>query len=209
MNTNLKIKVCGMKNMENIHAVLLLEPDYIGFIFYPKSVRFMDKALPKNLTFGNTKKTGVFVNENMETILKTANKYSLDAIQLHGNETPEMCEKIKTYKYQVIKVFSVDDDFNFNNCKAYNNVCDLFLFDTKGKLHGGNGVTFNWKKLEEYTLEKSFLLSGGISLEHTQELIKIKHKKLLGVDINSKFENNKGLKNIKQLNSFFYEVRNR
>jgi len=197
-----------MKDTDNIKALLDLEPDYIGFIFYTKSKRYMNNPNITDLDFKNSKKTGVFVNEKVSEILLIAQKYQLDVIQLHGSETPQICKEIRNNGYKVIKVFSVDNNFDFTTCKPYYDVSDWFLFDTKGELHGGNGIAFNWEKLNEYNIDKNFFLSGGISKEHIQKIKALDNPNLISIDINSQFENKNGLKNIQQLKTFFYEIRN-
>ena len=188
-----KIKICGMKYSENILEVSQLLPDYLGFIFYEKSSRFFDGEIPE--ISESVKKVGVFVNATLEEIKSKIKKYDLDLIQLHGNETPEFCSNLKQESIEIIKVFSVDDDFDFKILEAYENVCDYFLFDTKGKLHGGNGFTFNWQILEKYKSKKPLFLSGGIGIE---EIAKIKTLNLpiFAIDVNSKFEMEPGLKNV-------------
>ena len=192
-NVMTKIKICGMKYSENILEVSQLLPDYLGFIFYEKSSRFFDGEIPE--ISKSIKKVGVFVNATLEEIKSKIKKYDLDLIQLHGNETPEFCRNLKKESIEIIKVFSVDDDFDFQILEAYENVCDYFLFDTKGKLHGGNGFTFNWQILEKYKSKKPLFLSGGIGIE---EIAKIKTLNLpiFAIDVNSKFETEPGLKNI-------------
>ena len=193
LNVMTKIKICGMKYSENILEVSQLLPDYLGFIFYEKSSRFFDGEIPE--ISKSIKKVGVFVNATLEEIKSKIKKYDLDLIQLHGNETPEFCSNLKQESIEVIKVFSVDDDFDFQILEAYENVCDYFLFDTKGKLHGGNGFTFNWQILEKYKSTKPLFLSGGIGIE---EIAKIKTLNLpiFAIDVNSKFEMEPGLKNV-------------
>ena len=202
MKKDLSIKVCGMKYKDNIKDLLRLNPDFIGFIFYPKSTRYIGCKIPE-LDYKSTRKTGVFVNESIENVMEIANNNTLSFIQLHGYESPDYCKLLKDKGFQLIKAFSVDEHFDFEICKSYEKVCDLFLFDTKGTLPGGNGKRFNWKKLEEYTLEKAFLLSGGISLKQVDEIKHFKHPYLYGIDVNSGFEIEPALKNIKELELFF------
>lgn len=192
----MKLKICGMKYPENILEVGALLPDYMGFIFWERSARFFDGETP-NLP-DTIKKVGVFVNESVENIIEKINKYNLQAVQLHGKESVEFCQDLKNNidsKIEIIKVFSVGDDFDFDVLKPFENVCDYFLFDTKGKLPGGNGTTFDWKILEKYKSEKPFFLSGGIGIE---EIPAIKNLKLpiYAIDVNSRFEIEPGLKNI-------------
>jgi phosphoribosylanthranilate isomerase len=204
----MKIKVCGLKNPENIKAVAALNPDYMGFIFYGPSPRFAD-----NLEFEVTNnipdkiiKTGVFVNESAENIERLINKYSFKAIQLHGNESPEFCLSFKN-KVKVIKAFGVDENFNFDQLDEYIDKVDFFLFDTKTSIHGGSGKTFDWAVLEEYKLNIPFFLSGGLSPDNIEEVININHPMFYGVDLNSKFEIAPGLKDIEQLEKAFDSVK--
>ncbi len=203
---NLKIKVCGMKYPENMKELLNLQPDYMGFIFYSQSQRYFTGKLPE-ICFDKTKKTGVFVNADLDKILEIARRYKLDVIQLHGSESPVFCNEIRKQGYEVIKAFAVDNDFNFSRCSFYTEYVDLFLFDAKGKLPGGNGVVFNWDKLQEYYLDKPFLLSGGIGMNALEAIQKFSHPQLYGVDVNSGFELEPGLKNIDELRVFIEKIK--
>jgi len=188
-----------MKYPENILEVGSLLPDYMGFIFWEKSARYFDgiiPTLPKSI-----KKVGVFVNETSEEILKKIENHNLQAVQLHGNESVEFCVDLKNKidnAIEIIKVFSVNDDFDFEVLKSFENVCDYFLFDTKGKLPGGNGIAFDWKVLEKYPSTKPFFLSGGIGIDEMDAVNEILKTNLptYAIDINSKFEIEPGLKNI-------------
>jgi phosphoribosylanthranilate isomerase len=195
----MKIKICGMKYPENILEVSQLLPDFLGFIFWKKSSRYFDGEIPK--INKSIKKVGVFVDATLEEITFRIKKYDLDIIQLHGNENPEFCKKLKKLTIEIIKVFSVNDDFNFSELEPFENVCDYFLFDTKGKLPGGNGITFNWQILEKYKSQKPFFLSGGIGIEEIEN-IKELNLPIYAIDVNSKFEIEAGLKNIELLKSF-------
>lgn len=192
-----------MKYPENILEVGALLPDYMGFIFWEKSARYFDGIipdLPKSI-----KKVGVFVNESSSLILEKVEKYNLQAIQLHGHESVEFCldlkneiKNLKQVQIEIIKVFSVADDFDFEVLKPFETVCDYFLFDTKGKLPGGNGTTFDWKVLEKYPSNKPFFLSGGIGIAEMGAVNEISKTNLplYAIDVNSKFEIEPGLKNI-------------
>jgi phosphoribosylanthranilate isomerase len=195
----MKLKICGMKYPENILEVSQLLPDYLGFIFWEKSSRYFDEEIPKIPI--SIKKVGVFVEATSEEIISKIKKYNLNAIQLHGNENSEFCKKLKQKNIEIIKVFSVNDDFNFSSLEPFENACDYFLFDTKGKLPGGNGITFNWQILQHYKLTKPFFLSGGIGLEEIEN-IKNLNLPIYAIDVNSKFEIEAGLKNIELLKSF-------
>jgi len=205
----MKIKICGMKYRDNIEKVAALQPDYLGFIFYKKSKRNFDGVIPN---IPNTiKKTGVFVNESLDFILKKVKKYNLTAIQLHGNESPELCKELKSNEnVEIIKVFSVGEKFDFETIEKYEEVCDYFLFDTKGEEKGGNGVLFNWKLLNNYSSEKPYFLSGGIGLDDVQDIHEFfktdASKFCIALDLNSKFEVKPGLKNINKLESFIKKI---
>jgi len=195
----MKLKICGMKYPDNILEVGSLLPDYMGFIFWEKSARYFDgdmPDLPKSI-----RKVGVFVNESIPVILEKIAKYDLQAVQLHGQESVAFCQDLKSKiddTIEIIKVFSVDDTFDFAILEAFEMVCDYFLFDTKGKLPGGNGTIFDWKVLANYPSTKPFFLSGGIGLEEMKDINEILKTNLpiYAIDVNSKFEIQPGLKNI-------------
>jgi len=208
MKNKLKIKVCGMREPENIKDLISLQPDFIGFIFYDKSKRFVGEKIP-DVNYGVVRKTGVFVNQNLPIVLRTAALNKLDTIQLHGQESPEYCEAVQNEGFEVIKAFSVDKDFDFRICNLYETSADLFLFDTKGLLPGGNGETFDWNILSNYNLNIPFLLSGGIGLDQLESLKNFYHPQLYGVDVNSGFETKPAYKNIDNLKTFFNELRSR
>ena len=198
-----RIKICGMKFPENILEVGVLLPDFIGFIFWEKSSRFFDGEMPRLPK--SIKKVGVFVNESLEIVVTKIKKYKLDCIQLHGEESVEFCQNLKETPIEIIKVFSIKDNFNFEVLKEFESVCDYFLFDTKGELPGGNGTTFDWNLLKKYPSNKPFFLSGGIGIEEIK-LLKIINLPVYGIDVNSKFETEPGLKNIKLLKSFQSQI---
>lgn len=199
------LKICGMKH--NITEVAELQPDYLGFIFYDKSPRFFDAEEIPQLPEG-IKKVGVFVDEKISKVIELTEKYSLDIIQLHGNESKEYVLDLQWYlvfsKTLVWKVFSIDDNFDFNQLSIFENKVDKFLFDTKGKTKGGNGFAFNWEILKNYTLKKPFILSGGIGLDQVDSLKELLKTDLpiYGIDVNSKFEIEPGLKNVAALKKF-------
>jgi phosphoribosylanthranilate isomerase len=161
---DIAIKICGMRDAENIAAVASLLPQYLGFIFYSKSPRFVGESfdIPSNLP-SSIKSVGVFVNESNAVMITKSKALNLDLIQLHGNESPAQCDELKATGLGVIKVFSIDDNFNFDLTAPYREAVDYFLFDTKGKFYGGNAKTFNWNILAKYNQEVPFFLSGGLS----------------------------------------------
>ena len=198
--TGLKLKICGMKQPSNLQAIAALQPDYLGFIFYPKSKRFMaDTLSPEQLASlpSAIKKTGVFVNADAAYILEQAKAYGLDVLQLHGDESPEECAALQGKGYQLVKAFGLESGFDFSKLQAYAAVTDYYLFDTKGPAYGGNGIVFDWSVLDRYDQHKPFFLSGGIGLEELNELEKLKDmSQLHALDVNSRFELEPGLKDV-------------
>ncbi|MBU2526775.1 MAG: phosphoribosylanthranilate isomerase [Bacteroidetes bacterium] len=202
----MKLKICGLKFSENIQAVAGLAPDYMGFIFWEQSPRFFTgniPELPKNI-----RKTGVFVDAPIDDVREKIEKHQLQAVQLHGKETPEYCRQLATLKVEIIKVFSIGATFDFYQLEAYEEVCDFYLFDTKGKLPGGNGYVFDWEVLKKYNSPKPFFLSGGIGLDEVEQVKKIREADLpvYAIDVNSKFETEPGLKSIEKLHIFKKEL---
>ena len=207
----MKLKICGMKYQDNMTKVAALQPDYLGFIFYDKSARNFDTIIPK--ISGAIKKTGVFVNEDLQVVIEKIKTFDLQAVQLHGEETPEYCDDLKnrhaelvSASLEIIKVFSIKNEFNFEVLKPYESVCDYFLFDTKGKHPGGNGYTFDWNVLNTYPSTKPFFLSGGIGFDEVEAVKEFQKstasKYCFALDVNSKFEIEPGLKDIELLKTF-------
>jgi phosphoribosylanthranilate isomerase len=198
----MKLKICGMKYAQNITEVSQLLPDYLGFIFWEKSSRYFDGIIP--IIPQSIQKVGVFVDATLEAIISKIEKYDLNAIQLHGNESDAFCLELKSQisnHIQIIKVFSIGENFNFESLEPYEKACDYYLFDTKGKLPGGNGTTFDWEILENYNSKKPFFLSGGIGIDELEKL-KTLNLPIYAIDVNSKFEIEPGLKNKIVLTSF-------
>jgi len=200
----MKLKICGMKYRENIQSVAALQPDYLGFIFYEKSKRNFEgdiPELPKNI-----KKVGVFVEATFNFITDKIERYNLQTIQLHGEETPEFCQQFYNKNVEVVKVFSIGNQFDFNILQKYESVVDYFLFDTKGTQKGGNGIAFDWKLLNDYPSQKPYFLSGGIGLNSVDDIKLFKQnpasKYCYALDINSRFEDAPGKKNIEKLKAF-------
>lgn len=197
----MKIKVCGLNNVENIKKIIDCRPDYVGIIFYEKSARYagnVDDEFIKS-KFETVIKTGVFVNEKNEVIKSKIKEYNLSAVQLHGEETTDQCQELKATGIEVIKAFSIENNFNFDVCKRYEKHCDKFLFDTKCKGYGGSGQKFNHEILKNYQLQTPFLISGGISLEDISSIMKLNLKQLTGIDLNSKFEITPGIKDVEKI----------
>ena len=191
-----------MREPDNIAALSALQPDYMGFIFWALSSRYVNETTP--VLDKSIKKTGVFVDASVDYIQSSISAHQLQAVQLHGEETPGYCQLVQGFGVEVIKAFSVKDAFDFSILEAYENSCDFFLFDTKGALPGGNGYTFDWSLLKEYPSQKPFFLSGGIGLENTQEIKELLNTDLplYAIDVNSKFELAPGLKKIKDITQF-------
>ena len=185
----MKFKICGMREKENIRLIASQQPDYMGFIFYAASPRFVgnDFVVPDDLP-STVVPVGVFVNEEVSVIESTARRAGFKTVQLHGSETPDQCLALKEKGYTVIKVFSVDDAFDFAVTEPYKSVADYFLFDTKGKYHGGNAKTFDWKILERYDQQVPFFLSGGLSPENIAQIHTLKAMNLYALDANSGVE---------------------
>jgi phosphoribosylanthranilate isomerase len=193
----MKLKVCGLKDPKNIIEVAELKPEFMGFIFYSHSKRFVGEYFEIPLIPSEIKKVGVFVNSKSDYIIEKIDKYKLDLIQLHGDESPEYCAQFN-HSTPVIKAFGLDEGFDFEILEAYDNCCTYFLFDTKTKEYGGSGKQFDWKIIEKYDNKKPFFLSGGIGLEEIKKIANCKLQIDI-IDVNSKFETNTGLKNISEL----------
>lgn len=197
MNANFQIKVCGMRDPVNVQEVLQLTPDYVGLIFYPASPRYVGEVDPTLLSLRpETQRVGVFVNESIENILKQADRFDLDVIQLHGQETPTLCLAIKEAGFRVWKAFGIDSTFNWTQLHPYQDLIEAFLFDTKSPKHGGTGQSFDWQLLQNYPFQVPYYLSGGLNPENLKEACKIKDTRCLGLDLNSGFEVSPGLKSI-------------
>jgi len=194
---NLKLKICGMKEPDNIRQVLKYNPDYLGFIFHPGSPRYAGRDIEKlsavNIS-ASIQKVGVFVNENPDVIKQIDSKMPLDLVQLHGNEPVTACIEFKRSGFKVIKVFSIGEDFDLTVMEPYIDHVDYFLFDTKGKYYGGNSIPFDWGIIEKYPFRIPFFLGGGIGIENIDLVPKIKNPSLYALDANSMLEVSPGLK---------------
>jgi phosphoribosylanthranilate isomerase len=203
MNCEL-VKVCGMRDAENIREVEALGIDMMGFIFYPKSSRYVSERpvyLPQKC-----KRVGVFVDEDIENIIKIADDYALDFIQLHGHESAEYIRalrfQVSGFRFQVIKAFNIATKEDLDATAPYEGLVDYFLFDTKGPSVGGNGEKFDWSMLKDYTGFTPFLLSGGIGPDDAERVKAFHHHKCIGIDLNSRFEIEPGIKDITKLKTF-------
>ncbi len=208
----MKIKVCGMKDAVNIEAISQLDVDYLGFIFYKASPRYAETPvhLPETL-----RKVGVFVNESEELILEKVKQFDLDVIQFHGHETPEFCEGISEAlakngypKVELWKVFSIKTPEDFEGMEAYSFYVHKYLLDTKGQYRGGNGQKFDWQMLYKRDFSKPVMLSGGIGPEDAEAVVKLYQDGIIeGVDVNSGFEDEPGLKNKIAIKKFIKTIR--
>ena len=196
------IKVCGMRDAENIREVEALGIDLMGFIFWPKSSRYVSER-PAYLPT-KCKRVGVFVDEDVNTIKKLANDYALDYIQLHGSESPGYVQQL--HDWQVIKAISVSSRDDIATFKDYEGLVDYFLFDTKCTCMGGSGQQFDWSVLDSYDGNTPFLLSGGIGPDDAERVKAFHHGKCIGIDLNSKFELSPALKDINKLQEFIKEL---
>ena len=212
MEDRIKIKVCGLKYPKNQELISTLPIDYVGFIFYKKSKRYtlrISEKLPEQI-----QKVGVFVDAPQEEIISCMKNFKLDVIQLHGKETiadiQELRDKLKEKNFhftQIWKAVAIKDEKDLELASFYDHYVDVLLFDTKGPLPGGNGVKFDWNLLEKITLKSPLMLSGGIKIDDTERIEELaKQNKIWGVDINSGFEINPGLKDLARIKRFVDDV---
>lgn len=200
------IKVCGMREAENIRNVESLHGiDMIGFIFYPKSPRYVHE-LPAYLPT-HVSRTGVFVDEDKQVITMYADRFGLNYVQLHGSESPAYCQSLRATGLKIIKAFSIARSEDLRPVHDYEKACDLFLFDTKCEQYGGSGNSFDWTILNAYKEQIPFLLSGGIHPDSVHALKEFEHPYLAGYDLNSRFESKPAEKNPEQIQLFLNELK--
>ena len=210
----MRVKVCGMTEIDQVKQLDAMGVDFAGFIFYPKSPRYVlrhlsgEQVKKARLRLG---KVGVFVNPTYDEVMKQVESFGLDMVQLHGDETPRFCEQLATY-IGVIKVFRLGENDPVEwLVKPYQDVCDMFLFDTEGVGYGGTGKKFNWETLKPVKLDKLFFLSGGIEPGDVERLKAFERepvaKKLFAIDVNSKFETSPGVKDLKKIRTFLDGVK--
>ena len=195
----MRLKVCGMREVVNIKSVLELKPDLMGFIFYPKSKRFVKTLSLDGIDFQSTQKVGVFVNEPLDSLKAKVKTFGLDYVQLHGDESLSYLAEVKYLGVKVIKVFRIKHQLPVDQLLAFEQDADFFLYDTLSHEYGGSGERFEWKILNDSPSSKPFWLSGGFSLESLKKLNSINHPGFIGIDVNSKFEDYPGMKNIELL----------
>lgn len=205
----LKIKICGMGDPDNCKEIAKLKPDYMGFIRYPESPRYVSE-IPLNvidmLREKGIEPVAVFVNETVRKIIETAARFGISHVQLHGTESPETCMELKESGLIVMKALSIAEKTDLKITSVYEDVCDYFLFDTKVSCFGGSGKSFDWKLLKNYDGEKPFFLSGGIGPDSAIDILKLEHPALTGIDVNSRFETKPGVKDFSLLNSFIQQL---
>ena len=202
------IKICGLKQPENIARIADLKPAMMGFIFYPRSPRYAGGLDPRHVRAlpAQIRRAGVFVDAKAEEILDTVRRYGLDTVQLHGEETPAFCERIRREGLTVIKAVGIAVSDDIRKTDEYHGACDLLLFDTKSPARGGTGRRFDWTLLENYRETTPFLLSGGIGAEHAEDLTAFSHPQCAGLDLNSRFETEPGVKDAEALRDFIRSV---
>ncbi len=196
-----------MRDAENILAVAELQPDFMGFIFYEKSPRYVGSGFKIPEKFPSAiSRVGVFVNEEIERIIALAKEHDLDYLQLHGDESVDQVKWLYDLNFKIIKVFSVDEEFDFSITKDYQPYCMYFLFDTKGKYYGGNATAFDWSVLKKYNQEVPFFLSGGINPENVMQISGYKDFNLLALDVNSGVEVSPGVKNLESIKQLIENI---
>lgn len=216
----MKVKVCGLREQQNIKELKKLPIDFMGFIFYKKSPRYVGKEKTLNDFLrddqwnSDIKRVGVFVNAQIHDLLHDVHDYHLDFVQLHGTESSEYCKELNDLwsissmrGAKIIKVFSIETADDFQEVQAYESHCAYFLFDTKGKNPGGNGISFDWELLSNYQGITPFFLSGGITKDDVTAIRNLRIPQLHGVDINSKFESEAGVKNVEKVQKFVKELK--
>jgi len=209
---NAKVKICGMREVDNVKAIGQLSPDFMGFILYPPSPRFvLEEALSELLPLlsDNTSAVAVFVNETAEEMIRICAEYGFSYAQLHGGESVEVCQKVKAEGIGVIKAFPVSDSIDLDLLQTYEPFVDYFLFDTKTKSYGGSGKQFEWNLLSTYSLDTPYFLSGGIGESDIETILNSSLPGCVGIDANSKLEIEPGLKNIEASADLIKQIRNR
>ena len=201
--TRLLVKVCGLRDSQNIGEIALLGVDWIGMIFWPRSKRFV--AAPPSPLPDNVRRVGVFVDASLEDVRQHIHDYGLDLVQLHGQESPDYVNDLKPFP--VIKAFNIATADDLLQTKAYEGIADYFLFDTKGKAVGGNGEKFDWSVLNHYQGTTPFLLSGGIGPDDAESVRTFRHPKCIGVDLNSRFEIEPALKDVGEIKRFLEKIK--
>lgn len=199
------LKVCGITQENQFCWLSQRGVEMIGLNFYPPSKRYIEKPWPGYNTATEMQKVGVFVNPELQYLLDRIEEFNLDMVQLHGDESAEFCEDVANYT-DVIKAFGVDEKFSFGSVKPYIDCTSYFLFDTKSNLYGGSGKKFDWLKLNEYSFDKPFLLSGGILLDDIMDIQNLNILSLIGIDVNSGFEVSPGIKDLDKIGELMNKI---
>lgn len=199
-----------MRDLQNVMEVCSAEPDYLGYIFYSKSVRYVGKS-PDPRIFSTVpsgiQKVAVFVNEYYERMVEITGRFGINVLQLHGMESPELCQALRIHGKTIIKVIPADQLANEKLVKSYVGAVDYFLFDTPVLSFGGSGRKFNWTLLSELKSDVNFFLSGGLSAEDADQLKAIDNPLLYAVDVNSRFEKEPGIKDVELVKKFIKDIR--
>lgn len=205
------VKVCGMRDSQNIRETAEAGADWIGMIFWPKSPRYIS-SVPA--VTGEVKRVGVFVNDSVQNIITATVNYKLDILQLHGTETPTMIRNLRATlvpdiagNLKIIKAISVNSPDDIEACRDYEDCADAFLFDTKCKTVGGSGRQFDWSVLDAYNGRLPFLLSGGIGPDDARRVLEFSHPLMMGIDINSRFETAPGMKDAEAIRHFIEQIK--
>lgn len=201
------VKVCGMREAENIRAVEALGVDWMGFIFWEHSSRNVCQR-PAYLPT-RAKRVGVFVDALLDVVCQHVEAFQLDVVQLHGSESPAYLQDLRSLcdaRLLIVKAFSIATRDDLLQTSLYEGIADYFLFDTKAQLVGGNGRKFDWSVLAHYDGSTPFLLSGGIGPDDASRLSAFSHPRLAGIDLNSRFEAAPALKNVELLKQFLYDI---
>lgn len=207
MGTGIKIKICGMRDPANISEVARLKPEYMGFILYRHSPRFIEPEAAEKLKFlipDSIIKVGVIVNEPIKDAIRLAG--SFDILQLHGNEDAGYCKRLSGFS-KIIKAFRIRNQLP-SNLTDYQPYCSMFLFDSAGTAYGGTGLKFDHRILEDYDLNTKFILAGGISPGDYRTIKSLKKESFEGIDLNSRFEIMPGIKDTNMLEKFMNKIRN-
>lgn len=204
------IKVCGMREPQNIRAIERLGIDMMGFIFHPASPRYVSRR-PDYLPDAATR-TGVFVDADADTILRSVEEFGLRAVQLHGNETPDVCRALRRILPPhtiIIKAVPITSEEDLNRTSDYADTCDYILFETRCTTYGGSGRRFDWSLLDRYRGPLPFILSGGIGLDAVDTIAALRHPMMAGIDLNSRFETAPALKDAEKIRQFINELNQR
>ncbi len=204
------VKVCGMRDAENIRMADQLNTiDWMGFIFYPASKRYVGELSPSSLP-QHSQRVGVFVNEQIQKVKDLQSKYQLDLIQLHGDESPDYCKQLRVKmgsQVKIIKMIPISTAHDLDHCKEYEDVVDYFLFETRCASYGGSGESFDWSLLRDYNGQLPFLITGGIGPSDVLKVQSFSHPLFAGIDINSCFEISPALKDIKAISNFINKIK--